>query len=254
MVFDPIYGNRFRDICDFNFLQPNIVKDKEKYVIYSKADHRAKALEYIKTNKKYKFVLVTHNSDIAINQKELPSNLIHWYAQNLDCDNPKISPIPIGLENPHWHPTKMRTMKSMLKDTTYKRSDAAFAQFNPGTNLPVREGLILEIYDNNIQCDWTQSINGANFQEYTQKLLKYKYCFAPRGNGIDTHRLWEALYMGCIPVVKRHRAHEFENCDLPILFLDEWKDFKVSKNPKSLNFNSDMLTMSYWRNKICQSL
>jgi len=25
---------------------------------------------------------------------------------------------------------------------------------------------------------------------------------APRGNGWDTHRLWEALYLGCVPIVE----------------------------------------------------
>ena len=25
---------------------------------------------------------------------------------------------------------------------------------------------------------------------------------APRGNGLDTHRLWEALYLGCVPIVQ----------------------------------------------------
>jgi hypothetical protein len=53
--------------------------------------------------------------------------------------------------------------------------------------------------------------------------------------------------MGCIPVVKTHATHLFENSDLPILFLDNWSDFNPDMEPESLNFNSEMLTMTYWK-------
>ena len=36
---------------------------------------------------------------------------------------------------------------------------------------------------------------------YYKKVAAHKFVVAPRGNGIDTHRLWEALYLGCVPVV-----------------------------------------------------
>ena len=33
-------------------------------------------------------------------------------------------------------------------------------------------------------------------------MAEHKFVVAPRGNGWDTHRLWEALYLGCVPIVE----------------------------------------------------
>ncbi len=35
------------------------------------------------------------------------------------------------------------------------------------------------------------------------RLSEYKFWICPRGNGLDTHRAWEALYVGAVPVIKR---------------------------------------------------
>jgi len=61
--------------------------------------------------------------------------------------------------------------------------------------------------------------------------------------------------MGCIPVVKTHTTHLFENSDLPILFVNDWNDFNYEKADEIVTvseegFNSELLTMTYWKNKI----
>jgi hypothetical protein len=45
----------------------------------------------------------------------------------------------------------------------------------------------------------------------------------PAGNGLDTHRIWESLYLGAIPLVLREDAF----CGVeqwPILVIDDWED------------------------------
>ena len=77
----------------------------------------------------------------------------------------------------------------------------------------------------------------------------------PRGNGIDTHRVWEALYMGCIPICKPYLAHMF-NDTLPILFVNAWSDITTNLLTEAYNtvnnrfFDSDLLKISYWQRKI----
>ena len=39
---------------------------------------------------------------------------------------------------------------------------------------------------------------------YLDSLIRYKYVLCPEGNGIDTHRFWETIYAGSIPVSKKH--------------------------------------------------
>ena len=247
---DPVYGERFQQICDFDFRSPKVMSGVKNYVVYSKSDYYSEALNYISQNTQYNFVLITHNSDRSVDPIGLPVNLVHWYGQNLNCNHPKLSPLPIGLENPHWHPGKMGQLRFQRENVSYRRLNKGFAQFNPNTNKQARVGMLQELNESGIDYDWIPAVNGRDFDKYVTNLLLYKFCFCPRGNGIDTHRLWEALYMGCIPVIKNYRTHQFENSDLPIIFLDNWSDFDPDMNPESLNFNSEMLTMTYWKNKI----
>ena len=49
------------------------------------------------------YILITHNSDFDISDKEIANKdkkIVHWFAQNLVVKaSSDISPIPIGLEN-----------------------------------------------------------------------------------------------------------------------------------------------------------
>ena len=49
------------------------------------------------------------------------------------------------------------------------------------------------------------------------------FVLCPFGNGFDSHRIWETLYSGSIPVVMNH--HTF-NCldDLPVIMVDDFKN------------------------------
>jgi hypothetical protein len=246
MIEDYISGEKFKRFCDFDLKDPLILV-MDKYIMYADLDRYVDALSFIHNNSPKKFVLVTHNGDTTVNPTGLPHNLVHWYTQNLNFKHPKVSPLPIGLENTHWHPTKIPMMRDMPE--SQKRANKGFCQFNPGTYPKERKHLVENLRNNGIEVDSFSCINGQNFYQYLFNLKIYKYCFCPRGNGIDTHRIWESIYMGCIPVVQKHIAHTFEGCDLPILFIDDWTDFD-HQNIQG-NFNSELLTMNYWRNKIC---
>jgi hypothetical protein len=82
-----------------------------------------------------------------------------------------------------------------------------------------------------------------------------KFVLCPRGNGIDTHRLWEALYMGSIPIVKYENIHK-HFIDLPILFISDWnhinENFLNEKYDKIIDqeYDIEKLKISYWFNFI----
>jgi hypothetical protein len=58
--------------------------------------------------------------------------------------------------------------------------------------------------------------------DFLARLRTYDFVLCPRGNGIDTHRLWETLYMGGIPVVRRSESFPAVLTDLPVLVVDDW--------------------------------
>ena len=90
-------------------------------------------------------------------------------------------------------------------------------------------------------------------------IAQHKFVFSPRGNGVDCHRTWEALYLRTIPIVKKCRhMKEFE--DLPIFFVDNWSspcynklnDFYEKVQDKL--YDLDKMKISYWRKRINEKL
>ena len=84
----------------------------------------------------------------------------------------------------------------------------------------------------------------------------------PRGAGMDTHRFWECLLVGAVPVVLRsdHSARLAQQWKLPVIAVDGWSDLKDRvwlENEWGLiqdrEWDMSLLTASYWRNAIRNS-
>ena len=78
---------------------------------------------------------------------------------------------------------------------------------------------------------------------------------SPPGAGVDCHRTWELLYLGCIPIVEHSSISELYE-DLPILVVDNWDDiskellekqYTVIKEKVSRGeYNMNKLSAQYW--------
>jgi hypothetical protein len=89
-------------------------------------------------------------------------------------------------------------------------------------------------------------------------MTKYAFVLSPHGNGLDCHRTWEALILGCIPIVKRSLLDSLYE-DLPVLIVYNWFNVNESllnstiKKFKSKVFNYNKLKLEYWINIIKNS-
>jgi hypothetical protein len=95
-------------------------------------------------------------------------------------------------------------------------------------------------------------------QEYFQMVNKYKFVLCCEGNGFDSHRLWETLYLNNFPVLlKTEWSKSLKNLNLPILIVDtygqinqellldfynRWKNFEA--------INTEALWIPYWEKLI----
>ncbi len=92
-------------------------------------------------------------------------------------------------------------------------------------------------------------------RNFLREIRNHRFVLCPRGNGIDTHRLWETLYMGSIPIVFRDIAHS-DWTDLPILFVDSWdevtEEFLNSQIQRfeTTQWNMSKLHVGYWIRQI----
>jgi hypothetical protein len=60
-----------------------------------------------------------------------------------------------------------------------------------------------------------------NFEGYIKELSTYKFCLSPPGRGVDTHRTWEALMVGTIPIMISTALDSlFEK--LPVIIVKDW--------------------------------
>ncbi len=83
-------------------------------------------------------------------------------------------------------------------------------------------------------------------------MTRYKFVVCPRGCGVDTHRLWEALYIGCVPIVIKHRI--YRDYTLPIIQVNHFAEVTVNRLKTMLQSQLDytMMDMKYWDTKIIE--
>ena len=78
-------------------------------------------------------------------------------------------------------------------------------------------------------------LNNVTPSENIERLGQYMFCICPEGNGVDTHRLWEALYLKTVPVViKSDFTSILQKNNIPLVVLNSWDDFNLD----DLNYNT----------------
>jgi len=73
---------------------------------------------------------------------------------------------------------------------------------------------------------------------------------APHGGGLDCHRTWEALIIGCVPIVRRSMLDPMYS-GLPVLIVDDWSQV-TSERLKAVHASPpdrasmEKVTLAYW--------
>jgi hypothetical protein len=83
-------------------------------------------------------------------------------------------------------------------------------------------------------------------------MVRYKYVLSPHGNGLDCHRTWEALALGCIPIVKTSPLDPLFD-GLPVLIVQDWSHITKQLLAENITGSMEKLSMEYWIDKIKNS-
>jgi hypothetical protein len=201
-------------------------------------------------------VIVAGNSDFEFHvpPENIPKSVKFLLLQNsFISDDIRFSTLPIGLENLRLGLNgKPRNFQSPKHG--FARHDKVL--FGPFSNTHRVRTEVAEIFSGE---DYFYDLLSQRItpKEMSVYVRKYKYVAAVRGNGIDTHRMWESLYLGSSPIVYRDKWSEsLRMLRLPVLYVDEWSLNSVKRivndapfhsfNPKDLR----PLWMNYWVSKI----
>lgn len=220
------------------------------------------------------FILVSGDSDVSMPfegyEEYLNSDkLIVWFSQNLTTNNAKLKHLPIGLD---YHTiSKLNEMHpwgagmlpveqdNLLENISKKATPLESRLFGCYINFHFPYWEINQRGDRQ-ECLAKAPKELCYFEpEYSnristwEKMSIFKFVICPYGGGLDTHRLWEALVLGCIPIIKTSGLDPlFE--DLNVCIVKSWDELtqefltEFLKNMKPRNQNK--LTLEFWMEEI----
>lgn len=220
---DIITGNAFKSVAD-DFLDEEktyIDISKKPKIIFLKTDWIEIFKQRVLPHIDYSFKLITHNADRPAPSGNIDlledSRLVKWYGMNCQIKHPKLQPIPIGIANEKW-PHGNKDILLEVINTEVPKTNLCYSNFDLTTNH-IRRPEIFQIIQTKdfIDIDKEKHL----YKEYLTKLKSYKYVVSPPGNSVDCHRVWEAIYLGIIPIVEKHVAMDYFK-DLSIMFVNNF--------------------------------
>lgn len=133
---------------------------------------------------------------------------------------------------------------------------SVYVNFTAGNNKDVRRSVLT--IANQISNIYEVVVHLPDFTasgriQYLRCLRTHGLVLCPEGNGVDTHRFWETLYMGGVPVVTRNPIMETFYSRLPVIQLNAWSELANRSlieekwweiTNKSYDFS--VLSSSYW--------
>ena len=164
--------------------------------------------------------IVSHNQDRLVVPKWLLDCplILRIFSVHLNSTqtHPKLVALPEGV-----HPVKSCNLLAAArrKAGETKTNYLLFSKFQLSCDERIALLATLNASDVVDQTDMLRRVNKTN---YYSNLIEHKLILAPRGNGLDTFRLWESMYLGRVPVAQDNLHPELLT-DLPVLMLDNWE-------------------------------
>lgn len=275
-----VYDNKFiTNKHAFNYAAySNICNNDKVYVVTSVLNCFVTKILPELEKKKIKIILVTGSSDRGapneISKKHHikyckillnSSSLIHWFTQNYDLkdSNPKITPIPIGID---YYTLKIRKNFWWGPRMSPKAQEKQLIEISKTINFDERQNKTFSFFHfqmfrkhDSDRYRAIESLEKVNFNDNlksrtnrkdTWKICcKYKFIISPHGKGLDCHRTYESMYLGCIPIV-RSSSLDLLYKDMPVIILKKWDDLDMNellkKSETLVNINKNKLTLKYW--------
>jgi len=203
-------------------------------------------------------VLIFSNSDFEFHNPllNLPKSVKLVLMENsFVSDNSLFFTIPVGIEN-------LRIgMNGMTSLFTYsmnkKKGEVLFGPFSP--THPIRIEVVRKFL---IETGPWRIINRRlNPRRYARISRKFRFIACVRGNSVESHRIWESLYRGCVPIVQKDAWSEsLRYLDLPIEYIENWDTRQIREVVDSSNIAAfdpaklAALWMPYWEQLINERL
>ncbi len=189
------------------------------------------------------------------------SKVAAWFCKNsLISRHPKIFQIPIGPNIIYWGscPKVLFEKVDALGPSPFEQEKKHLLYMAMQLASHYSRPYIAELFQDKPYC--LSSVHQLKQQivardQFYDELSQSIFTLAPPGFGLDTVRFWEALVLGCIPIVKHSELDDLY-ADLPVLFVNDWSEinepFLRQKQREILekNLGTEKAYFEFWARKI----
>lgn len=201
-------------------------------------------------------------------------HITHLFVQNYDgtIQHPKITPIPIGVDyhtigyknplggwgekgTPQQQEMLLNEILSTLKPT-HERKCKAFVDFQLSDTMRGENKRYLQcgedrgaIFKKLLNQDVIEYAGWMKRSELWKKKGEYAFSISPHGNGLDCHRTWEDLILGCIVIVKTSSLNSLYE-GLPVIIVNDWSEVTLENMRLWLEQYGDAFTNLQLRKKL----
>jgi hypothetical protein len=229
---------------DLNYFIDNHLDKLKKRVILNILDHPFKSV-----------CISAKNYNNFLNNYKIKK----VYAENwMDNPHPKVTIIPIGFESKSFIDGLQNRMIDISKKQKNINSKPLkilcnshfLIHKNPKSGSYNQRQEVLDKLKNNDLVDFWK--NKKTKEETWYEHNNYSFELCPEGNGLDTHRFYEALFLNTIPIVKRNTLESMYR-NFPCVIIDSWSEITKEncikwKNELRERIHSEKykLNMDYW--------
>jgi hypothetical protein len=226
-------------------------------VLFIKSEFLETSLEVLGKKNDAKVILVG-DSDIDWMKpiENLPIGLRRIYLQNyLHPNDERHRVLPIGIEGRNWGRNGLPHLYGDFYRQRKKQDRVLIGPY--GLTHSERSELL------SLKEDFAPEIqlctNRIPSLRYAFLASSFRFLACPRGNGQDTHRFWEVLYRGSIPIVRKSQwsqnlKSQIGNCFIEV---DDWsgESLTISNvyaqvSEASFNPTATGIYWPDWRNKL----
>ena len=185
-----------------------------------------------------------------------PNTLAVFTIQHQAFQHPKTHSLPLGI-------SEKKTLLAAMQEPVLERSQLLMVNT---ANSDTRQNQIQAVLQS-FQNVGVKNTYGAyaSIDEYYNEMKSSKFILCPSGMGWDTYRMWEAFYLGTIPVVEKYHRHDgWHNTmdGLPIVWIESSFENRSEFNPAFLerkyaiirskypHYQYEKLTKEYWKSFI----
>ncbi len=168
----------------------------------------------------------------------IPSNVISINAANAVFFGAKVIPFPHGVERKMYLGYDHHDILREYIEYETRPTKTLFICHRDDTGA---RGSLRDLFKDK---SWATVAPKLDYEDYLVAIKDHKFVLCPSGNGIESSRNWETLYMRRVPVFKRHPYLEEMFKDFPVLFVDDYSEVTEELLKKSEPLYQKALTMN----------